>query len=309
MDQSTKEPDESPSPTEGGAEPDGPDDEQAEREARRRAAARRARWRRAQEIARTYSRLIIFVAALLVLIAVFGFPRRHSSGDSGPGVGDMPAYQVDYLDEHTMHVLTDVTKPEAVRLVFDDVRDKQVDGDWWDVVVRCASIPADQADTTIATGRFANTVAGEQVTGLTRDEADFRTTTRTDCDPLTSDVPGAVSAEDIYADVRAAGLRVISPRDSSNACAEVECLSRTLTDQFTVIVWPDTAAAERWAALATIDVWQVGPVTTVQVNEGGFDPEGPERARYEAVFAQAAIDAGTPGPVPTTTAPGNAVGL
>lgn len=309
MDQVTKEPDESPPTPPGGAATDEARDEQADLEARRRRAARRARWRRYEQIVRSYSRVIIFVVIVLVFIAVFGFPRRHSSSDGGPGLGDVPSYEVEYLDQHTIHVLTDVTKPEAVRLVFDEVRKQQVDGDWWDVVVRCASIPADRADTTIATGRFANTVAGEQVTGLAEGEADFRTTGRTNCDPLPPDVPGAVSAQDIYADVQAAGLRVISPRDASDACAEIDCLSRTMTDQFTVIVWPDTAGAQRWAELATIDVWQVGPVTTVQVNEAGFDPDGPERARYEAVFAQAAIDAGTPGPAPTTSAPGNAAGL
>lgn len=311
MDQVTREPDESPPPFEVGAEPDGPDkqrDEQAELAARRRRAARRARWRGYGQIARSYSRVIILVVAVSAFLAIFGFPRRHTSGDGGPGLGDVPSYEVEYLDQHTIHVLTDVTKPEAVRLVFDEVREKQVDGDWWDVVVRCASIPVEQADTTIAAGRFANTVAGQQVTGLATADVEFSTTGRTDCDPVAPDVPGAVSAQDIYEDVQAAGLRVISPRDASDACAEVDCLSRTLTDQFTVIVWPDTAAAQRWADIPTIDVWRVGPVTTVQVNEGGFDPAGPERARYEAVFAQAAIDAGTPGPAPTTSAAGNAAG-
>jgi hypothetical protein len=315
MNEVTTEPDGPPAPESGPGKGPGRDagGEGARRgarqaEARRRRTARQARLRQVGEFVRHYSRIMILAALVLVFVLLFGFPRRHTSDDASPGLGAVPSYEVEYLDEHTIHVLTDVTKPEVVRLVFDQVRERQQDGDWWDVVVRCASIPEEAGDSRIATGRFANTTQGQAVTGLGQDEATFAMTGRTNCDPLPPDVPGAVSAADVDAAVERAGLRVISRRDGSAACAEIECLSRTVTDQYTVIVWPDTAAAERWAELATIDVWQLGPVTTVQVNEGGFDPNGPERAEYEAVFAQAAVDAGTPGPSPTTSRPGNAVG-
>jgi hypothetical protein len=294
----TEQPEGSPPP------PGGPPQLSDEEKRRRgRQAARRRRWRRFVLFVRAYDRLIILGLIVLAFLLVFGIPRRHSSDSDGPGLGDMPAYAVEFRDDHTMHVLTDVTDEANVRLVFDEVRKGQQDGDYWDVVIRCASIPEEAADTRIATGRFANTTHGHEITGLEGDDVEFHMLGRSTCTPAPPTVPGAVTPEDIGADVQAAGLKVINQREANDACAQIDCLRRTLTDQYTVIIWPDEEAAQRWADLATIDVWQVGPVTTVQVNEGGFDPDGPERAQYEAVFADAAAAAGTPGPSPGTSSP------
>ena len=280
----------------------------AERARADRRRARRYRWNRVLVWARHYTRPLILVAIVLLFMAVFGFPRYRDKGDDGPPAGSVPAFEVEYRDEHTLHILTDTTKEESVRYVFDRVRKSERDGDYWDVVVRCASIPEGEGDTRIATGRFANTVAGQNVTGLENDDVDFAMTGRTNCNPVLPTVPGAVNATDVFAGIEAAGLRVISARDGSEACAEIDCAARTLTDQFTVIVWPDEARAADWADLATIDVWRVGPVTTVQLNEGGFDPDGAERQQYAQAIADLAAAHGTPSPATTVDGVGDVVG-
>jgi hypothetical protein len=293
-----------PPPPGGSPPPSGrPPLSDEEKRRRERQRLRRQRWQRFVLFVRAYDRIIILGLVVVALFLAFGLPRRHQGDDDGPGLGRMPAFTIEFRDEHTMHVLTDVTARDQVELVFDEVREGQQDGDYWDVVIRCASIPEEVEDTRIAIGRFANTALGQEITGLESDEEELQLTGRSTCAPAPPTVPGAVTPEEVFADVEAAGLEVINPRDASDACAQIDCLRRTLTDQFTVIVWPDQAAAERWADIATIDVWQVGPVTTVQVNEGGFDPEGPERFRYESAFADIAAAAGTPGPSPATSSP------
>ncbi len=279
-----------------------------ERQRAERRRVRRHRWNRFLVWTRHYTRPIILVVGVLVFVVVFGFPRYR--GDKNDGVPDasVPAFEVEYRDEHTLHILTDATKEQSVRYVFDRVRESERDGDWWDVVIRCASIPEGEGDTRIATGRFANTVAGQNVTGLEAGDVDFAMTGRTNCDPVLPTVPGAVNAEEVFAAIEGAGLRVISARDGSSACAEIDCAARTVTDQFTVIVWPDEARAVDWADLATIDVWRVGPVTTVQLNDGGFDPDGPERQQYAQAIADLAAAHGTPSPVTTVDGFGDVVG-
>jgi len=200
-----------------------------------------------------------------------------------------PSYSATIRSRSEIDVLTDATDPTGLRLVFDELREQRSDGDWWEVTISCASIPDSAGvDTRLATGRFANTSHGLAVTGLDSvEDVDFETTGRTDCAPLAPTTPGTVTADDVFAAIEAAGLRVINPRDSSSVCAELDCVSRTTTDQFTVIVWPDGDAADRWADNVTLDVVKLGPVTTVQFSDAGFDPEGPEREAYE----QAIVDA------------------
>jgi hypothetical protein len=194
-----------------------------------------------------------------------------------------PPYEATIRSRTAIDVLTDATDPAELRLVFDEVREQRSDGDWYEVTISCASIPESTGtDTALATGTFANTVRGLETTGLDDvEDVDFETTGRQSCEPVAPTTPGAVTADDVFEALEAADLRVINPRDTSSTCAELDCLSRTTTDQFQVIVWPDEEAAERWAANVTLDVVELGPVTTLQWTDAGFDPEGPERAQYE----------------------------
>jgi hypothetical protein len=227
-------------------------------------------------------RLTLPVALLLPSLAC-GFTDNRRPGP------EVPSYEATMRSDTLIEVLTEATTPADLRVIFDEVHEDRTDGDWWEVRISCATIaPGAGEDPLLAVGRFANTHQGAREAELdSRGDVEFDTTERTDCEPMAPAVPGAVTAEDVFADVEAAGLEVLSPRDGSDACAELGCTERTVTDQFTVIVWPDEAAAARWAELATIDVTLRPPVTTVQLNDGGFDPEGPERAQYEAAIAGA----------------------
>jgi hypothetical protein len=227
-------------------------------------------------------RLILPTALLLPTLAC-GFT------DNRRPPADVPSYESTMRSDTEIAVLTEATSPAELRVIFDEVHEDRTDGDWWEVTISCAAIPPDAGvDPVLAVGRFANTHQGAREAGLdTPEDVEFEVTERTECEPLAPAVPGAVTAEDVFAAVEAAGLDVLSPRDGSDACAELGCTERTVTDQFTVIVWPDEAEAARWAEVATLDVTLLPPVTTVQLNDGGFDPEGPERAQYEAAIASA----------------------
>jgi hypothetical protein len=208
--------------------------------------------------------------------------------NSRPDV-EVPSFEATVRSRTSIDVLTRATDPDELRMIFDEVDEDRTDGDWYEVTIRCASVPADAGvDATLAVGRFANTYQGAEEAGLASpDHVTFEATGRA-CEPLTSDVAGTVTYEEVRAAVRGAGLPVLSERDGSDACAELGCVDRDVTDQFTVIVWPDGESAARWAQLATVDVVQLGPVTTAQLNEAGFHPDGPEREQYEAAIRQAA---------------------
>jgi hypothetical protein len=222
-------------------------------------------------------RLILPTALLLPSLAC-GFTDNRRPGP------EVPSYEATMRSDTEIDVLTEATTPADLRIIFDEVHEDRTDGGWWEVTISCATIDPDTGiDPVLAVGRFANTHQGAREAGLdTREEVEFTTTDRSDCEPVAPAVPGAVTAEDVFAAVEAAGLDVLSPRDGSDACAELGCTERTVTDQFTVIVWPDEAEAARWAEVATLDVVLLAPVTTVQLNDGGFDPDGPERDRYLA---------------------------
>ena len=206
-----------------------------------------------------------------------------------PGV-EVPSYEAIIRSPTSIDVLTVATDPDDLRAIFDEVHEDRTDGDWYEVTIECAAIPPEEGvDATLATGRFANTYGGADAAGLpSPDHVTFAVTGRTECDAMASTVPGTVTYEEVRAAVRGAGLPVLSERDGSDACAELGCLERTVTDQFTVIVWPDAAEAERWAQLVTVEVVRLGPVTTAQLNEAGFHPDGPEREQYEAAIRSAA---------------------
>jgi hypothetical protein len=228
----------------------------------------------------------VVLAGALAALAVAG--GCGFADNSRPGV-EVPSFEATVRSPTAIDVLTQATAPEDLRMIFDQVDEDRSDGDWYEVTIRCASVSADSGvDATLAVGRFANTYRGADEAGLpSPDHVTFEATGR-GCEPLTSDVPGTVTYEEVRAAVRAAGLPVLSERDGSDACAELDCVDRDVTDQFTVIVWPDGEAAERWSLLATVDVVRLGPVTTAQLNETGFAPGSPERERYEAAIRGAA---------------------
>ena len=222
----------------------------------------------------------------LVALAVAG--GCGFADNSRPGV-EVPSFEATVRSRTEIDVLTQATAPEELRMIFDQVVEDRSDGDWYEVTIWCASVaPESGVDATLAVGRFANTYRGADEGGLASPEHVTFEATGRGCEPLTSDVPGTVTFEDVEAAVRAAGLPVLSERDGSDACAELDCVDRTVTDQFTVIVWPDGELADRWAQLATVDVVRLGPVTTAQLNETGFVPGSPERERYEAAIRAAA---------------------
>src|SRR5918995_1406199 len=169
-----------------------------------------------------------------------------------PGV-EVPSYEAIIRSPTSIDVLTVATDPDDLRAIFDEVHEDRTDGDWYEVTIECAAIPPEEGG-----------------------------------DATASTVRGTVTYEEVRAAVRGAGLPVLSERDGSDACAELGCLERTVTDQFTVIVWPDAAEAERWAQLVTVEVVRLGPVTTAQLNEAGFHPDGPEREQYETAIRSAA---------------------
>jgi hypothetical protein len=192
------------------------------------------------------------------------------SGDETHEVSEPPSYDADITAAGQVEVLTDATDPDDLRQVFDEVRDARTEGHSWTVTIRCASVAAvGSTDPVLATGRFANTQQGLAETGLAAtDDVAFRTTGRADCAPVSPTTPGAITADQVIAAVEAAGLPAPNPRDSSNYCADLECLQQTTTDAFTVTVWPTPEAAVRWSEAFPLDVVRVGPVTTVGFTQG-----------------------------------------
>jgi hypothetical protein len=201
---------------------------------------------------------------------------------------EVPDYESLITAPGHVEVVTDVSDPAALRTVFDDVRDKRTEGHSWRVTIECAAVrDPDASDAVLATGRFANTQQGLAETGLVdTDDVEFATTGRT-CTHDQPAVPGAVTPAQVIATVEAAGLGAPNPRDSSNFCADLGCVERTTTDAFTVTVWPDRAAAARWAGGFPLDAVRVGPVTTVEFPQGARAfpfPQDPTRNAYVAAL-------------------------
>jgi hypothetical protein len=202
---------------------------------------------------------------------------------------EVPDYESLITAPGRVEVLTDVAEANALRTVFDDVRDTRTEGHSWQVTIACAAVPdPDSPDAVLATGRFANTQQGLAETGLAdTDDVEFATTGR-GCVREQSTVPGAVTPAQVIATVEAAGLGAPNPRDASNFCADLGCVERTTTDAFTVTVWPSRAAAARWAGGFPLDVVRVGPVTTVEFPQGARAfpfPQDETRNRYVEALA------------------------
>jgi hypothetical protein len=235
------------------------------------------------------------VAPLLVL-ALAGAGCGFTESES-PRAQGVPSHQASILEPGVVDVLTDATDPDALREVFEAVREERTDEDWWSVTIRCSSVAAiGSTDPRLATGRFANTQAGLAETGLsTEEDVDFATTGRTDCTPVDSTAPGAVTPDQVIDAVVAARLPAPNPQDASGRCAELLCLRRTTTDAFTVIVWPSSQAAAEWVEGFVLDAVRVGPVTTVHFQGGELvtpyetgEPDG--RAAYVAALAPLGAD-------------------
>lgn len=230
---------------------------------------------------------LIVAAILLAGLDVRCSPEPE---DEMTRADELPDYESTVVARGRVEVLTDATEPGDLREVFDDVRDKRTEGDAWRVTIRCASVAAtDSTDPVLATGRFANTQQGLVEAGLAdTDDVAFTTTGRAACDPAPPTVPGAVTPEQVIATVEEAGLGAPNPRDSSNFCAQLDCVRRTTTDAFTVTVWPTREAAALWADGAPLDAVRLGPVTTVEFTQGrrAFPfPDDPTRDAYVAALA------------------------
>lgn len=226
------------------------------------------------------------VVSVLLAAGCSSFRLDEEPTDSG-----VPDHDASITAPGEVDVLTDATDPADLRAVFDDVRGRRTESHAWHVTIRCASVPdLASTDPLLATGRFANTQQGLAETGLeTTDDVAFETTGRTDCTPLAPTTPGAVTPDEVIAAVETAGLPAPNPRDASNFCAKLECLQRTATDSFAVIVWPTPEAATRWAESFPLDAVRVGPVTTIQFMQGEliypYHEETPTRDAYIAAVA------------------------
>lgn len=221
------------------------------------------------ETATAMTRRTAAAAGPLLVLALAGAGCGFTESES-PRAHGVPSHQARILQPGEVDVVTDATDPDDLRDVFDAVREERTDDDSWTVTIRCASVAAiGSTDPRLATGRFANTQAGLAETGLaSEDDVEFRLTGRTNCTPVDSTVPGAVTPQQIIDTVVEAGLPAPNPRDGSVRCAELLCLRRTTTDAFTVTVWPSSQAAAEWVEGFVLDAVRVGPVTTVHF-EGG----------------------------------------
>ncbi|HEY8527043.1 MAG TPA: hypothetical protein VIL48_18875 [Acidimicrobiales bacterium] len=212
------------------------------------------------------------IVATLVLAAL-DLQCSSPAGEETVELGDeVPDYTSLITAPGEVEVLTEASDPAGLRAVFDDVRSKRTEGHTWSVTILCAldrGAETAEGGSVLATGRFANTQHGLALTGLAdTDDVEFSTTGRACAPSDAAAVPGAVTPEQVIATVEAAGLAAPNPRDASNFCAEIGCVERTTTDAFTVAVWPDRAAAARWADAFPLEVVRVGPVTTVEFTEG-----------------------------------------
>jgi hypothetical protein len=209
----------------------------------------------------------LLLVAVIVPVLVYLLSRLNLSCEPDEP-DDVPGYHSTISAPGQVDVVTDVADPGDLREVFDDVRDARTEGNSWRVTITCAMVPEGSDDAVLATGRFANTQQGLAETGLADiDDARFETTGRP-CVPGRSTVAGAVTPDQVIEAVEAAGLGAPNPRDSSNFCSELGCVEHTTTDAFTVTVWPSRQEAAQWAEGTPLEVVRVGPVTTVEFQQG-----------------------------------------
>lgn len=213
-------------------------------------------------------------------------PLPYYQGEGAMDLRPTPGWQI--VEPGLAVVITDSAVPSDLRALFDaqysNLRDQGADPQLWEVHIRCASVPElPDVDPTLASGWFVTsgnegiytvddlrswadryTAEGDRERARwATDYADalgeaglesnadfvFETTERRDCNPLPLPAE-AVAPETVIAAAERAGLEVTNPRDATSLCHALGCVRRTVTDQFTIIVWPTDGEAQAWAQKA-----------------------------------------------------------
>ncbi|PJE99675.1 hypothetical protein CUT44_04040 [Streptomyces carminius] len=123
--------------------------------------------------------------ALAALVCLFLLPatacqQSNGSAASEPSPTEMPLYSVIEEEESgpSRSIVVEVSTTEGLRLVFDDVATRLTDEAGYVVRINCAgSYPENR----LATGRYAVGDTGATVTGLKRNQKEFKPVPGAEC--------------------------------------------------------------------------------------------------------------------------------
>ncbi|MDI9918276.1 DUF2510 domain-containing protein [Rhodococcus sp. IEGM 1379] len=146
-------------------------------------------------------------------------------------------------------------------------------GDGWFIEINCGDGMNADGGARQANGKFAITNLGAAKTGLSIGGSEFEALpNRAPC-PAASAPADAISAEDIVAAVKAAGLPVIDPRPNAGGCASSGCVQMIITDNFSVYQFADQEKANQAASIFPLH-YQNGLVF-IRYTRDGSNPTDP----------------------------------
>ncbi|KSU80747.1 DUF2510 domain-containing protein [Rhodococcus qingshengii] len=160
-------------------------------------------------------------------------------------------------------------------------------GDGWFIFIECGDGMNAKGGARQANGKFAVTALGAARTGLEKGGSEFEALPNRQPCPLQLDAtaPGAVTADDVIAAIKDAGLPVVDPRTNTSFCAESGCVQLVTTDYFSVYQFADQAKADKFAAVWPLH-YQNGLVFLRYTGDGS-DPTDPALIpQYNAVLDQ-----------------------
>lgn len=158
-------------------------------------------------------------------------------------------------------------------------------GDGWFIFVECGDGQSATGGARQANGKFAITNLGAARTGLSVGGSEFEALpNRAPC-PAATAPSDAISADDVVAAVKAAGLPVIDPRPNAGGCASSGCVQMIITDNFTVYQFGDLEKAT--AAASIFPLHHQNGLVFIRYTQDGDDPTDPALIpQYNAVLDQ-----------------------
>lgn len=160
-------------------------------------------------------------------------------------------------------------------------------GDGWFIEINCGDGQSAEGGARQANGKFAITALGAARTGLEKGGSEFEALPNRQPCPLQLDATAAdaVTADDVIAAIKVAGLPVVDPRTNTSFCAESGCVQLVTTDYFSVYQFADQAKADKFAAAWPLH-YQNGLVFLRYTGDGS-DPTDPALIpQYNAVLDQ-----------------------
>lgn len=164
--------------------------------------------------------------------------------------------------------------PGQASAIVGDLQSKYADrDDGYFVTIFCEESGKYESGNRLATGKFAVGNIGAARTGLTEGTSEITPVTDAQCpaEVAAASDPSAVTAQQVIDAVIAAGLPATDPRDnSSRMCKDAGCVQLVTTDDFSAYQFPDTASAQKWAAV--FPSGYLNGTIFLRYTEGGSNP-------------------------------------